>query len=307
MPEEHSSAPPGGPSGTPPFDYRATPKPTTGVARQFMGLFVVPLMVVIMCVSVFVLFGWVAYDRNSVDDYLNDLRDTRSVFAHRRKQAAYELSKILSADADALRGKPAAVAELRRLFRTSEDDWVRVYLASVLGHLEDREAVPLLVEACSDDNSQVRIYSLMALGSIGESSSMTVVRAALRDEDAGIRKTAAFALGAYEDPSAVDDLLVAVEDPVAEVRWNAALSLAHIGSAGGAEVLLQMLDRRLLAQIPDITPAQQEAAMIGALRAIARLGAVEDLTLVDGLARQDPSLKVRQAAIETRRSLSDKD
>ena len=27
--------------------------------RQFMGLFVVPLLVVIMCISVFVLFGWI--------------------------------------------------------------------------------------------------------------------------------------------------------------------------------------------------------------------------------------------------------
>src|SRR6188768_1904052 len=74
--------------------------------RTVVGLFVVPLLVVIMCVGVFVLFGWAAYERRSVADYLSDLRDNRSFFAHRRKQAAYELSKILSARPDALRDDP---------------------------------------------------------------------------------------------------------------------------------------------------------------------------------------------------------
>ena len=63
-----------------------------------------------------------------------------------------------------------------------------------------------------------------------------------------------------------------------------------------------MLDRRLLAQIPDITPEQQEDAMISALNALIALDAEIDGAMLDRLAADDPSYKVRQAAIEARKS-----
>ena len=36
----------------------------TSALRSFMGLFVVPLLVVLACVAVFIGFGWIAYDQN---------------------------------------------------------------------------------------------------------------------------------------------------------------------------------------------------------------------------------------------------
>jgi HEAT repeat protein len=284
----------------------AEPQParagSSGV-RTFVGLFVVPLLVVIMCVGVFVLFGWAAYERRSVEDYLSDLRDNRSFFAHRRKQAAYELSKILSANPQALRDDPDAGRELRELFTTSEDLWVRRYLALVLGHVADREAVPLLVTGAADEDEQVRIYSLWALGAIADPAGLPTLAAAVTDTDPGIRKTAAYALGAFGDqPAAAESLRSLVDDPVADVRWNAALALARLGSRDGLPVLEQMLDRRLLAQIPDITPQQQEDAMISALDALVALDLPIDGAVLDRLADEDPSLKVRQAAIEARKA-----
>jgi HEAT repeat protein len=266
-------------------------------------LFVVPLLVVIMCVGVFVLFGWAAYERRSVEDYLSDLRDNRSFFAHRRKQAAYELSKILSANPQALRDDPKAGDELRELFSTSEDLWVRRYLALVLGHVGDREAVPLLISGAADDDSQVRIYSLWALGAIADPAGFPTLTAAITDTDPGIRKTAAYALGGYANQAeAMSALEPLVDDPVADVRWNAALALARLGSSSGLPVLEQMLDRRLLAQIPDITPEQQEDAMISALNALVTLDVDIDRAMLDRLAGEDPSYKVRQAAIQARES-----
>ena len=100
---------------------------------------------------------------------------------------------------------------------------------------------------------------------------MPTLTAALADTDPGIRKTAAYALGGFADPAAADALRPLVDDPVADVRWNAALALARLGDGSGTPVLEQMLDRRLLAQIPDITPEQQEDAMISALNALIAL------------------------------------
>jgi HEAT repeat protein len=298
---------PNPPGSAPDAAEGSPPVAASSGVRTFVGLFVVPLLVVILCVSVFVMFGWAAYDRRSVADYLDDLRDNRSFFAHRRKQAAYELSKILSANPEALREDPNGAEELRRLFTTTDDLWVRRYLALVLGHVGDREAVPLLVEAAGHEDSQVRIYSLWALGAIADPSGYATLERALGDSDPGIRKTAAFALGGFADRAAAEAALQPlVDDPVADVRWNAALALARLGSGKGVEVLEQMLDRRLLAQIPGITPRQQEEAMISALRAIVGLGVELDPVVLDRLADDDPSLKVRQAAIEARRARGDR-
>jgi HEAT repeat protein len=289
----------------------ATPVPQTpdeegdnSALRQILGLIVVPLLVVLLCVGVFVGFGLIAYDSRSVRDYLDDLKDPRPIFSHRRKQAAYELSKILSAKPEALQEEVGAQAELRRLFASTDDLWVRRYLALVFGHLEDSEALPLLFEAVDGGDEQTRIFALWSLGAIGDRASQPVLLEALSDPDAGIRKTAAFALGGLPaDPAVSAALEVQLQDRMADVRWNAALSLARLGSDAGRPVLEQMLERDLLGQVPEITPQQQEQAMIGAIQALARLGAQDLEPVLDRLAADDPSLKVRQAAIAARKAL----
>ncbi|HEY3434479.1 MAG TPA: HEAT repeat domain-containing protein [Solirubrobacterales bacterium] len=277
------------------------PEAGSGALRSFLGLFVVPLLVVILCVAIFIGFGWIAYDRQSTRDYLSDLE---SGWKPRRVQAAYELSKILVSDPKALEKEPGAKAQLRRLFQEADDAEMKRYLALVLGRTGDREALPLLVDSSDDEDDRTRIYSLWALGILGDPRAREPLVAALSDQDPGIRKTAAFALGELGDRSAVSGLQPLLDDAATDVRWNAALSLARLGSDAGVPVLESMLDRRLLAQVPDITPEQQEEAMLGAIRALAAIGRPEHRALFDRLAKDDPSLKVRQAAIEAVRALS---
>lgn len=269
--------------------------------RSFLGLFVVPLLVVILCVAIFIGFGWIAYDRQSTRDYLGDLE---SGWKPRRVQAAYELSKILVSDPRALEKEPGARAQLRRLFQEADDPEMKRYLALVLGRTGDREALPLLVDALGDEDDRTRIYALWALGILGDPRAKEPLLAALSDQDPGIRKTAAFALGELGDRSAVPGLEPLLDDAATDVRWNAALSLSRLGSGAGVPVLESMLDRRLLAQVPDITPEQQEEAMLGAIRSLASLRRPEHRSLFERLAEDDPSLKVRQAAIEAGKVLS---
>lgn len=273
----------------------------SGALRSFLGLFVVPLLVVILCVAIFIGFGWIAYDRQSTRDYLNDLE---SSWKPRRVQAAYELSKILVSDPQALQKEAGAQAQVRRLFQEADDLEMKRYLALVLGRTGDREALPLLVEALDGEDDRTRIYALWALGILGEPQAREPLTAALADPDPGIRKTAAFALGELDDPSAVPGLRPLLDDAATDVRWNAALALARLGSAEGVPVLESMLDRRLLAQVPEITPEQQEEAMLSAIRALAALRDPRHRALFARLAESDPSLKVRQAAIEAGKVVS---
>ena len=39
-----------------------------GPLRTFVGLFFVPLVVVLLCVAVFIGFGWIAYDHQTTSD-----------------------------------------------------------------------------------------------------------------------------------------------------------------------------------------------------------------------------------------------
>ncbi len=270
--------------------------------RLVLGLFLVPLLVVVLCVAVFIGFGWIAYEGHGVNDYVNDLR---SYFPNRRWQAAYELSKILAADPNALQAAPGALADARRLFVEEKDDpRVRRYLALVLGRSHDRQALPLLVQATQESDPELRIYALWGLGALGDPQAKEPLVHALADPDAGIRKTAAFSLGALGEKSAAPALEPLLADGTADVRWNSALALARLGSAAGAPVLEQMLDRQELARVPGITPEQQEEAMVSAIAALASLSSTHALPLLERLSTGDPSLKVRQAALTARSRLA---
>ncbi len=275
-------------------------EPAAGPLRSFIGLFVVPLAVVLACVTVFIGFGWIAYEGSSTADYVEDLQHWSRP---RRSQAAYELAKILIADPTALDEEPRLRAEVREIFASPEAIEIRRYLALVLGHTGDRDAVPLLLAALEDPDAETRIYSLWALGAIGDPRALAPLAAALAEPDPGLRKTAAFALGELGLPEALPTLRRALDDPVADVRWNGALALARLGSDAGVSVLREMLDRSRVALVPGITPEQQEDAMVEAVRALAAVGGAEAEALLARLAESDPSLKVRQAAIDARRAL----
>jgi HEAT repeat protein len=288
--------PPQPPEALPPPEEEAGASPL----RQFLGLFVVPLVVVALCVAVFIGFGYIALDRETTSDLVNDLQNS---WKPRRVQAAYELSKVLVSDPHALDQEAGARDQVRRLFQETDDPDLRRYLALVLGRTRDPQAVPLLTAALDDPDDRTRIYALWALGTLGDPHAREPLQKALADRDPGIRKTAAFALGELGDRSAVPRLLPLLDDGIADVRWNAALSLARLGSDAGVPVLEQMADRRLLAKVPEITREQQEEAMVSALHALAAVGGERERPLFDRLAREDPSLKVREAAIEARRAL----
>ena len=285
-----------------------TPAPSSkrGPLRVVFGLIVVPLLVVLLCVGIFIGFGWVAYERQGVADYVEDLK---SFWPNRRWQAAYELSKVLTADPEALGKDPSALGEVRRQFADpGSEPRARRYLALVLGKAGDREALPLLIEAAqvSQADAETRIYALWSLGAIGDPAARPALEEAARDGDAGVRKTAAYALGALGDRAAIPALEPLLADGVPDVRWNAALALARLGSGAGAPVLEQMLDRRLLRQVAGITDAQAEEAMIQAAPALAAVQGEAARAQLDRIATEDPSLKVRQAAIAARQALDDR-
>src|SRR6478672_8519908 len=192
--------------------------------RTILFQFVIfPLGVVMIGVAVFLLFGKLASNEQSIPDYLNDIRSGSS---HRKFQAAYELSKSIK------RGEakryPNLVEQVIEVYRSSKDDdpRIRQYLTLVLGKLGDARAVPVLEDALHDPVVETRIYALIALAELRDPRSVPAVIAATKDDDKDVRKTAIYALGEMGDARGMPVLDEALNDPVADIRFNAALALS---------------------------------------------------------------------------------
>ncbi|MGD8376484.1 MAG: HEAT repeat domain-containing protein [Acidobacteriota bacterium] len=275
-------------------------RPTFLVIAQF---FLIPLVVISVCVGLFFFFGLMTGESRDAGEYLAQVRAGSKA---RRFQAAYELSKLLAYDEEASKD-PAFVRELARVFTESRgaEPELRRYLALALGQVADPSTLDALLEALDDPDPQTRIYTLWAIGAVGDPRAVPALIPVLADPDPGVRKTAAFALGSLRDAAAAPSLAGLLDDPVVDVRWNAALALAQIGDPAGRQVLRSMLDRDQLGAVDGITPAQQSEAMISASRALALIGGPGAQELLERVADSDPDLEVRAAAGEAAEFLRD--
>jgi HEAT repeat protein len=285
--------------GPPPEDHfeDEVPPPRSPAARLVVRFFLLPLLVVGTAVGIFLVFSLMTFERRSPRDYLAEVRGGS---AGRRWQAAFELSRRIGSIKPGPE-RDAIAAESLRLFRTlsperEEDVRVRRYLVLVLGKLGDRSAIPAILDAAKDLDPETRLYAVWSLGMLGDPRGFDAVLEASRAEDPGMRKMAAYVMGKLGDRRAVDRLKVLLEDRVPDVRWNAAIALASLGDRSGITVLRSMVDREALGRQAQLSSDQAEAAIVNALKAFALLRDEGSLPLLEKVAREDPNLRVRDAA-----------
>ena len=269
-----------------------------GPGRAVVQFFLVPLVVVAVCVGVFLLFSLMTFERKSPSDYLADVRGGA---ANQRWQAAFELSRAVARIPPGPQRSKLAAETLEvfdRLRPEREDDRsVKRYLALVLGRLGDPAAIPSLERSARDPDPLVRLYSVWALGMLGDRAAVPMIVGESESDDPGARKMAAYVLGKLGDRRAVPRLTAMTADHAADVRWNAAIALAELHDSSGKEVLHSMLDRASLARQADtLRPAQAEEALVSAILAEQMIGDRDAAAPLEALARSDPSLKVRDAA-----------
>lgn len=277
----------------------STPSESGRLLAQF---FLVPLLVVAVCVGVFFLFSMLTFERKTPMDYLSDVR---SGSATQRWQSAFELSRAVAKVRDdgerrRLGKETLAIFESLHPDRP-EDREVQRYLALVLGRLRYAPAASALERAAAEPDSETRLYSVWALGMLGSRSATPLILHASASEDAGERKMAAYVLGKLGDSRALPRLRAMTGDPVADVRWNAAVALAELGDSSGSEVLHSMLDRTSIErQARGIKPSQTEDVILNALKAESLIRDREALPMVRQLEVKDSDMKVRDAARRAR-------
>lgn len=111
-----------------------------------------------------------------------------------------------------------------------DDDPERAALRLALDSSPD--AVPGLIRALQDPDSQVREKAALGLGWRSDPRALAPLIGALRDSDSQVREKAALALGSLADPRAVAPLEAALNDPDDQVREKAATGLMLIRMGG---------------------------------------------------------------------------
>ena len=289
----------GNPISMPPQeDLTEVQKPTSLLIAQF---FLFPLIIIAFAVGVFVLFGYITYDQKSPHAYLTEIRQNAgySPFDTRRWQAALELSKVIAAQKEELRATNFG-AELISVYENAQGDdtQIRRFLAISLGHLGDPAAVPALSEGLADTDTETQIWTLWALGTIANKEAAPAVIAKLKSEDSGVRIMAAHVLGALKDPVAIHELQVALNDTAAAVRWNSAMALALMNDAAGADLLIELTNRDYLAQFSEMSEEDKNNAIVNAVKCLSLLKLEGARDKIEVLSESDPSLLVRDAALE---------
>ena len=294
------------------------------LAVQF---FLIPLAVVGISVLAYMGFRSLVADRRSAQEYLSEIR---SGGLARQWPAAFELSQLM--DDPKVRGDKALAVALVTAFDEAKegDPRVRKYLALAIGRLEPplpREAVEVLLKSLNDpekpwtpdvwskingwtdEMNEAHISTIWALGASGDPAVVPVLQPLYASPDAGVRKMVVYVLGALPGDAQIATLRTALEDGAPDVRWNAAVALARHGAREGVPVLRQMLDRAYVEKAVTRTVRADEDqdpvadVMIGGLRAAAALKDDSLRPSVEGLSRQDRSMKVRQAALEALKAI----
>ena len=277
--------------------------PPDSPLRLLSQFFIFPLIIVVVGVVIFVLFGLIGRDTKSPREYIRELRMTSGMFqGNRRWQAAVELSTVLAKNKDPKLSRELA-PDLIDLFNNSKSDDPRVrrYLALALGRLGDPQAIPVLRRSLRDEDAETRIHSIYALGQLRAQESVPDLISLYNTDDATLRTVIVYVLGALEDARALPLLQQALTDPHHDVQWNAAIALARLKNSAGVPTLQHMLDRGYLNTVKDMRDDQKEEAMISAIKALALLKDRSSEPLLKVVSQRDPSLKVRNAAYEALR------
>ena len=283
--------------------------PVSAAPAYAVQFFLIPLAVVAVTVLAYAGFHRLIIDERSARDYLLEIQTGGT--SH-RWPAAYELSRMMS-DPEVARD-PALGPALIKAFEASKEDDPRVrrYLALAIGRLAPplpAQAVPTLISALQDADSETVISAIWALGSLGDPSLVPQVADLYQSFDAGIRKMTVYALGALPGDTQVRVLVTALNDSVADVQWNAAVALARHRHREGVPVLQRMLDRDYVARTVTRTGSADDEVdpiaevMISALQAVAALRETSLRERVTDLSQGEPNLRVRQVAIETLKAL----
>ena len=263
----------------------------------FYSFFLIPFMIAVFGAVFFLLFKFVTYETNDVEELLNQVKIGS---ASKRWQSAFELAKVLNnPDRDPLSDsfKDQLSSAYERSFH--DDALVRSYLAMAMGATQDTIFGEDLLDGLKDESIETRIAAIQALGMIQYSPAVNSISTLIKTADSeSERLSATISLGMIGDVSAVPFLIKLLEDEQANIRWDAAIALAKMGNKEGAYIIEGLLDREYLNKFSEIDPIEQTRVLMVAIKTASILFDKRFVDNLISLSKNDKDLSIRDAAIK---------
>ena len=263
----------------------------------FYSFFLIPFMIAVFGAVFFLLFKFVTYETNDVEELLNQVKIGS---ASKRWQSAFELAKVLNnPDRDPLSDsfKDQLVSAYERSIH--DDALVRSYLAMAMGATQDTVFGDALLDGLKDESIETRIAAIQALGMIQYKPAVNSINTLIKTADSeSERLSATISLGMIGDISAVPFLIQLLEDEQANIRWDAAIALAKMGNSEGAYIIEGLLDREYLNKFSQIDPVEQKRVLMIAIKTASILFDKRFEDNLISLSKNDKDLSIRDAAIK---------
>jgi hypothetical protein len=265
-----SSNPPRSPGLSPDDALPPVEPPNAGFILQ---LFIVPGVIVVVVVTIWIMFNWLAQMGNDRDAFVRALSRNNEA----RWQAAFNLANALHAERGSnhpkLTNDPQLAQQLADILDREIEGGsmennpleLRIYLCRALGEFKVAEGLPTLVKAAvtqrDEREADVRRAALEGIALLAANiggqdthfSDNKPLREALLkaadDTDPRTRGVAAVAMGVVGGQPFVDKLHAMLQDTYPDVRYNAATRLAVLGDVAAVPVLAEMLDQDVAAGV----------------------------------------------------------
>lgn len=172
-----------------------------------------------------------------------------------------------------------AIEPLKGVFKNDRSEKRRMWAAEILGWLEAKSAVYLLIEALSDVSPEVRGKVAGALGKIPDEKAISrLCEILISDPVPFVRVRASQALGAIGHPVIIDYLINVLKDPEWWVRVRAVEALEQFGDKAVSSLLVALED--------EDEEVRRRSAM-----ALERIGYVEKIIDEYGQKEYNPGLR----------------
>lgn len=268
--------------------------PESRWGKLLHSLFVIPFFIALFGLIVAVLVWVLVADDRSVDDYLEDIQNSRG---NKRWQAAFELSGRLI-DTEKVPHDRAFIAHMIDLFDDEtlkqDDPRVREYLALAMGRTGLREFFPSLMAALAEASDDEATAYIQALGLLGVEEAAPALYPYLENAESRLRLASVIAVGNIGADESVPRLREMLNDREPNVTWDAAIALAKWGDRSGRDILIRLMDREYFAGFKEVKTEERTRAMVVAIQAAAQLNDAELDAAIRAL-ESDPNLKVQNA------------
>ena len=263
----------------------------------FYSFFLIPFMIAVFGAVFFLLFKFVTYETNDVEELLNQVKIGS---ASKRWQSAFELAKVLNnPDRDPLSDSFKDQLSSAYVRSIHDDGLVRSYLAMAMGATKDTLFGNLLLKGLKDETLETRIAAIQALGMIQYAPAVNPINLLIKTADnESERLSATISLGMIGDTSAIPFLINLLEDEQANIRWDAAIALAKMGNNKGAYIIEGLLDREYLNKFSEIDPIEQKRVLMIAIKTASILFDKRFEDNLISLSKNDIDLSIRDAAIK---------